>query len=138
MSTKGVVFAVDYWKRVGIVEPTLAEANTVDIFSIFEGGLREEIRTGRVVPVHSDSLVAIGPLKGLLKGRFADMIFIDCDHSYEITKRDIVNYSKLLGKGGLLCGHDYSVNWPGVPKAVDEILPGRKVVAGESIWYFEK
>lgn len=36
-----------------------------------------------------------------------DIIFVDGDHSYEQTKKDIVNAWKFLKPNGLLIGHDY-------------------------------
>jgi len=53
-----------------------------------------------------------------------DLIFIDGDHSYEAVKADLKAWSKhVTGKIAL---HDYNLNWPGVPLAVDEF-----VAAGE-------
>lgn len=36
-----------------------------------------------------------------------DIIYVDGDHSYEQTKRDIDNAWKFLNEGGILIGHDY-------------------------------
>lgn len=66
-----------------------------------------------------------------------DMIFIDGDHAYEAVAADIREWSRKLAPGGILCGHDYTEGWEGVRRAVDELLPGRKVVEGTSIWYVE-
>jgi predicted O-methyltransferase YrrM len=51
---------------------------------------------------------------------FADIIFIDADHSYESVKKDILKYTPKLKKGGLLTGHD--IDYPGVNKAVNELI----------------
>jgi predicted O-methyltransferase YrrM len=51
---------------------------------------------------------------------FADIIFIDADHSYESVKKDILKYTPKLKKGGLLTGHD--IDYPGVNKAVKELI----------------
>ncbi len=52
-----------------------------------------------------------------------DGVFIDADHSYEAVKLDIQNWMPKVRKGGILAGHDYTSAWPGVIRAVDEILP---------------
>ncbi len=51
---------------------------------------------------------------------FADIIFIDADHSYASVKKDILKYMPKLKKGGLLTGHD--IDYPGVNKAVNEVI----------------
>jgi hypothetical protein len=49
-----------------------------------------------------------------------DFVYIDGNHEYEFVKDDIANYYPLLKEGGMLAGHDYNANWPGVVQAVDE------------------
>ena len=61
-----------------------------------------------------------------------DMIFIDAGHNYEDVARDIQMWSPLLKEGGVLCGHDYTVNHPGVTRAVDELIRTYRIV--ETIW----
>ena len=46
------------------------------------------------------------------------MVFLDADHSYEETKKDIL--WALGAKAPIISGHDYSDLCPGVKKAVDE------------------
>jgi predicted O-methyltransferase YrrM len=55
-----------------------------------------------------------------------DAVFIDADHSYEAVKLDIQNWMPKVRKGGILAGHDYTYSWPGVVRAVDELLPDAK------------
>ena len=49
-----------------------------------------------------------------------DLAFIDGDHSYEAVKQDIQAWGKKVRHGGVLSGHDYHSNYPGVIQAVDE------------------
>jgi len=64
-------------------------------------------------------------------GQF-DIVFIDANHAYEYVKQDIQLWSPRVRNGGLLAGHDYrSRSWPGVSRAVDELLPGA-VVSGKN------
>lgn len=59
-----------------------------------------------------------------------DFVFIDADHSYEACKADILAWRPKLKAGGLLCGHDYHNEenpFPGVDRAVDELVPSVEV-----------
>ncbi|MFA5050999.1 MAG: class I SAM-dependent methyltransferase [Patescibacteria group bacterium] len=59
-----------------------------------------------------------------------DLLFIDAGHTYEDVKQDIENwYPKVKGT---IAGHDYSQNWKGVIKAVDEKFGSVKVMG--DIW----
>jgi predicted O-methyltransferase YrrM len=60
---------------------------------------------------------------GLFKDESLDAVFIDADHSYEAVKMDIQNWMPKVRRGGILAGHDYNSAWPGVIRAVNEILP---------------
>ena len=63
----------------------------------------------------------------------ADMVFIDGSHDYESVKRDILAWRSVVKPGGVLAGDDYhSPRWASVVKAVDELLPGRKIEG--TIW----
>jgi len=136
MATAGVVYAVDHWKGSENERgEKQAEAADIDVYEIFEKNLKPEIDSGKVVPVYSDSADAILSLKRLFAGKVPDMVFIDSDHQYDSVRRDIGNYLGLLGKGGLISGHDYSVYWPDVRRAVDKAFPDRQVVEGGAIWF---
>lgn len=137
-STPGVVYAVDHFAgSADERSSTHAEASRRGhdaIYEEFRANLANEILVRRVVPVRSDSLEAIPLLQKLLGEKKADMIFIDCDHSCEAVKRDILAYRPLLAEGGILCGHDYEEGGPGVIRAVNELVPGFSRGAG-TIWY---
>ena len=62
-----------------------------------------------------------------------DLVFIDANHSYEAVKADIQAWRPQITGGGIICGHDYTDSWPGVKKAVDELLPGA-TITGKTIW----
>lgn len=51
---------------------------------------------------------------------YFDFIMIDASHDYENVKLDIFTWLPKVKSGGFLCGDDY--DWPGVSKAVVEIL----------------
>lgn len=63
----------------------------------------------------------------------ADLVFIDADHTYEGCRDDIRLWTPHVRPGGILCGHDYGDQFPGVKKAVDETGPCE--VSGYEVWY---
>lgn len=73
------------------------------------------------------------------KDEFFDIVFIDGDHSYEQTKKDIIAWWPLLAPGGYLGGHDYrSDKNYGVIQAVDEFVSeiGLSLELGENYTWF--
>ncbi len=63
-----------------------------------------------------------------------DSVFIDGDHTYESASGDIEAWKPLIKQGGLICGHDYSTAFPGVMDAVNNLVPGFRVVENTRIW----
>ena len=53
-----------------------------------------------------------------------------------LLKEDISLWLPKVKRGGILSGHDYEDSWPGVVKAVDEMLPTRTIM--ENCWIFRK
>jgi Methyltransferase domain len=60
---------------------------------------------------------------GLFKDGSLDGVFLDADHTYEAVKADILAWLPKLRSGGILAGHDYISTFPGVIRAVNEIIP---------------
>ena len=58
------------------------------------------------------------------------LVFLDANHSYEETKKDII-WSKKV-KAEIICGHDYCSDFPGVIQVVDEMGGYEKLV--NSLW----
>lgn len=78
----------------------------------------------KIVPIKGDSK----EVHKYLNGDSFDLIFIDGDHSYDGTIADYNNFFSKVKLGGLICFHDYGgPGWPGVTKAVDEVVSGGKV-----------
>jgi len=50
------------------------------------------------------------------------MVFIDGDHTYDGVRKDVFALSDMIVENGYLCFHDYSDNFPGVVRAVDEFV----------------
>lgn len=66
-----------------------------------------------------------------------DFVFLDAAHDYESVCADIRAWLPKVRPGGWLCGHDYQdPPWPGVVRAVNELLPGFERVSLIS-WKYE-
>jgi predicted O-methyltransferase YrrM len=93
----------------------------------FMKNLADHIQSDHVLPVRGFSYSFNLPYK-------IDMVFIDGDHRYETVVKDIKKAYELLKSGGLICGHDYNhPQWPGVKKAVDELVG--PVGVEHTIWH---
>jgi len=67
-----------------------------------------------------------------------DFVFIDANHEYIHVKNDIEAWFPKVKVGGTIAGHDYRNGWTDVDKAVNEFFAGKKILAGESCWVYEK
>jgi hypothetical protein len=68
-----------------------------------------------------------------------DLVFIDGNHSYEYVKEDIKLWLPKVRAGGILSGHDYDHKlFPGVVKAVDELLQNKVSIGFDTTWYHIK
>jgi predicted O-methyltransferase YrrM len=129
-NTKGIIYAVDPWDgKYFRDDGSFAHLFSPDNFSSFFANLSDHIRTRRVIPycAHSRDFRISDPV---------DFVFIDGDHRYNSVISDI-QIAQQLVKKGVIAGHDYThTDWPGVKRAVDELLPDKfKLV--DSIWWYE-
>ena len=73
------------------------------------------------------------------KDESIDFCFIDASHEYEDVKADLVAWLPKIKSGGILAGHDYDIAWPGVIRAVDEVLGKDNITTiGSSFIYNKK
>lgn len=64
------------------------------------------------------------------KDESVDFCFIDACHAYEAVKKDLDAWWPKIKKGGVFAGHDYDINYPGVPAALHEKFgPCRRIVS---------
>lgn len=125
----GVVHAVDPWPDEVAADDVVGKKYRYpNKFIPFQQNLDDLIVTGKVIP-HRTTF-----REGLFPPASVDMVFIDGNHSYEAVMNDIRIARGVIEPGGLLCGHDYSRNWPGVVRAVDEAVGGENVNIFDSIW----
>jgi len=58
-----------------------------------------------------------------------DGVFIDGCHYYECVEEDLRMWVPKVRKGGFIAGHDFSPQWPGVVRAVQEFRKN-----GQAVW----
>ncbi|CAE7374233.1 unnamed protein product [Symbiodinium natans] len=69
-----------------------------------------------------------------------DIVYVDGDHSYEGVASDLNAWWPILRDGGAMVGHDYTITWPGVVRAVNEFadVHGLDVNFSAELWWFLK
>lgn len=60
-----------------------------------------------------------------------DAVFIDADHAYASVRADIDAWLPKVRPGGIIAGHDFCADYPGVVRAVTETFEEISVVRGE-------
>ena len=87
----------------------------------------------RYTHVRLSSQEAAGNLEG-----FADFVYLDANHSYEAVKQDLASWLPRIRPGGIIAGHDFSLEFPGVRQAVEELAHQLKLhvtVEQASVWW---
>jgi len=138
-NTEGKVLAVDHWHGPNDVEV----AGREHLYAEFTMHLGDRMESRVCIPWNIDhrDITPEGIREKLNEawgGELADMIFVDGDHSYQAVHHDISTWLPFLGSDGLLCGHDYNFNYPGLLKAVLELVPDPKPAPGTDIWFWQK
>jgi predicted O-methyltransferase YrrM len=121
------IWCVDSWRGAS-GDTQVGKRPTEDDFNTFLGNLKDVLHRVTVLKSYTYEVVS------QLQKDFFDLVFIDADHSYEAVRFDIINYAPKVKLGGLLCGHDYSRNWPGVVRAVQELLTAPQT-SGSVLWW---
>lgn len=71
-----------------------------------------------------------------------DFVYIDGNHAFDWVMEDIIHWSKKVRKGGVVSGHDYSPDFPGVQEAVDVWVRVKKIkplfLIGNKTWFYIK
>lgn len=119
-----LVHAVDHWQGNDEDEYTTNAVAERDIYATFLENTAH-LNNVRIHRMDTDEFMS----------RWSEpvaLLHLDADHRYPAVKRQIEWVMPLLVPGGVLCGDDYSSRWPGVTKAVDELLPGADIVG--SMW----
>jgi hypothetical protein len=51
-----------------------------------------------------------------------DIVFLDAGHDYQAIKTDLMAWAPHVANSGVLCGHDFSLVFPDVMRAVTEFV----------------
>lgn len=70
--------------------------------------------------------------------RSLDFVYIDGLHEYESVKQDIEVWLPKIRAGGIIAGHDYNAGFPGVERAVKEVLGGPHRLYPDTSWLWFK
>lgn len=115
-------FCVDTW--AGSQEHTVASSH--DLYLTFLHNMKSV--KNLFVPLKLTTLEA----SRLFEPNSVDFVFVDASHEYQDVVNDIHAWWPLLKNGGLLAGHDYDDNWPGVKKAVEDSF--EQFIVNEGCW----
>jgi hypothetical protein len=85
-----------------------------------------------VNPIKSTSVEA----SKLYNDASLDFVLIDASHIYEDVCDDICSWLPKIKTGGTLAGDDYSEQWPGVIRAVNELIPMGQLVVINNCWKY--
>lgn len=111
-----------YFKHVIAIDPWMSNVggitNKVDMCTIFDM-FKDKVKDCKNLTIMQgfsyNQCVKI-------KNKSVDMVYIDGSHKYIDVKCDIANYLPKIKSGGIISGHDYCNKFPGVMKAVEEML----------------
>jgi glycosyltransferase involved in cell wall biosynthesis len=121
-------YCIDTWE--GSIEHKNANMVPKTLYNIFLENMRPLEKYYRSIRSKSIEAAQIFEDKSL------DFIFIDASHEYEDVRDDIIAWLPKLKEGGVIAGHDYITNdFPGVKKAVHEILPSIEVI--DTCWVYD-
>lgn len=122
---RGKVYAVDHFRgspehQVGEVCEDARIAAVGTTLHAFKEHLAAQQLEDWVEPVVASSAEAAAQWDG----KPIRLLFIDADHSYEVSKLDFDCWSPFVEPGGLIAFHDIGT-WPGVTQFYTELLTGR-------------
>ena len=72
----------------------------------------------------------------IIQDNYLHAVFIDGCHFYTCVQEDLAAWIPKVMEGGLILGHDFSPQWPGVVKAVWEIRGKQPVHLGMDWMYW--
>jgi hypothetical protein len=130
------IFAVDTWKGSfnepsHMCDPFVKTDMLYDLFRKNLEPLNNEVSLFACRGNSIDTVV-------IFQDDSLEVVFIDADHSYEAVSSDIQAWLPKVRPGYYLAGHDYCPAWPGVQRAVDELLGPNNITLTNSTWVYKK
>ncbi len=131
------IYCVDHWKG-SRSDWTAHIAKEVNVWDWFLKNTECLLGTS-IFPVRGDSVQAAADLG---ESQDLDLIYLDADHDKGAVLADIQAWLRHLAPTGVLCGHDYCGEFPGVVDALEEFLgplrltPSR--IHGTTVWFVTK
>jgi predicted O-methyltransferase YrrM len=116
LNTPGKIYTVDIGRNVDAT----ANVSGTDYPAYIPGEafLQDPAMRERIELILGDSReINFSSLYGTL-----GMVIVDGGHSYEVAKSDTENALRLVRSGGIIVWDDYGDFWPGVKRAVDELI----------------
>jgi cephalosporin hydroxylase len=129
---------VDLWRNADYRNDLMLRQGYPTMFRQFIFNMIAAEAIDYVYPLPMTSTAAAATIASMnLK---ADIIYIDAAHDEEDVAIDIKRFYPLLQPGGLIFGDDYSVNWPGVVKAVNRFASenGLLLRTDQEKWWIHK
>lgn len=115
------LYLVDPWEKDNSLtyDSGLATAYSSDLeYEIVRNKMIGYIKQGKVVMIQDYSYNAV--LR--FPDQFFDFLYLDGCHLYSCVKQDLEDYLPKLKSGAVLAGHDYTKDFEGVIRAVDEFI----------------
>jgi predicted O-methyltransferase YrrM len=123
----GVIVEVGVYEGLSlsyIIEPCRNNRNTIyAVDYIYRKELKDNIAKWNAEKFTQMLTMPSVEAAKLFANDYLDMVFIDASHHYLDVKSDITAWLPKVKKDGILAGHDWQNNWPGVDQAVEELLP---------------
>lgn len=123
---------IDLWKHFDSDRiNTLNPKNQSDWDDLYNLLIRETKPIQNLRLIRSDTIEAADTFENLS----IDLIFIDASHDYRDVKNDILTWLPKISASGIISGHDYSLQYIGVIKAVTEVFGTDNLdVLNDAVW----
>ena len=124
-----MLYLVDIWGRY------MMENNIVDTSNLYEEVKDKFKDVDNVEIFRTTSELASKTIHTL------DFVYLDANHEYHFVNEDINYWFPKIRPGGVLGGHDYSSQWPGVMMAVNKFITETKLelhTGGLDWWVVKK